>query len=163
MAVFSIAIGALVAASATTLPESPFEPLGSGSVPTVVAWIAIILGLGLLLRLAWSMRRRDGQASVPPEAREAPAGAAAGDPDRPTLGGVWIRMMLLFALTAVYAWVLSTEWVRYAVATFVFLVLTILMLAERPKTSLVPAIVCSAVFAGAIDYTFRYLLVADIP
>jgi putative tricarboxylic transport membrane protein len=142
-ALFVIAVAAAFLVDGWSLKPGIFEPIGSGTVPNGVAVIVIALGLGVLWEAVRGLRR------------EGDAAEAQGER--------WLRPAAAFAWTIVYAFGPSTGAVRYQWATLVYLPVTVLILAERPRKAVPWAAAIGIVLAFGLDYLFRRVLVTDLP
>ncbi|MGL4242256.1 MAG: tripartite tricarboxylate transporter TctB family protein [Beijerinckiaceae bacterium] len=142
VALVTIAISALFLWDARRYAPSPFEPIGSGAVPSGVAAGALVLGLIMLWHAGKGLR------------------ATAGEAAAVELGP---RVLATFLLTIAYVVLLATGWVRYAFATAPFFVLGVLVIAEQPRRLLPWAVAIALILAFALDFTFRRIFVVDIP
>jgi putative tricarboxylic transport membrane protein len=142
ISLLTIAIAALFLWDACRYAASPFEPIGSGAIPSGVAAASIVLG-GLMLVQA---------------TRQLLADKGSGDVQELSL-----RVLGTFLLTILYAAILATGWVRYAVATLIFFVLAVGVLAERPKPLLPWTLGLGAILSFGLDYVFRNVFVTNIP
>lgn len=138
MSLVVIAIAVAFISDGWHLKAGVFEPVGSGAVPNAVAAAIILLALAVLAGFA---RTRSGDAA---------------DPERWGVAGV------SFLLVSVYVTALALG-LRYQWATLLYLPLAILTVAPDPRRSWPVALVCAGVLAFGLDYTFRYLLVTDLP
>jgi Tripartite tricarboxylate transporter TctB family len=142
VSLLTIAIAVLFLWDARRYTASPFEPVGSGAIPAGVAVGSIVLGC---LMLAQATRQLlANKASV----------------DVQELG---LRVLGAFLLTILYAAILATGWLRYAVATLIFFVFVVLILAERPKPLLPWTLGLGVVLGFGLDYVFRNVFVTNIP
>jgi len=146
----AIAMSVLFLVEGVKLKPGVFEPIGPGAVPMGVAAITIVLSLLVLIG-----RWRTSQVAGAPDGRADNGPSAA--PEN------WRLLLYTSACTLVYAGVLHTGMARYGYATVVYLLATILLLAENKRQALPWAVTLALVFGLGLDYVFRYLLVADLP
>jgi Tripartite tricarboxylate transporter TctB family len=142
VSLLTITISVLFLWDARRYTASPFEPIGSGAIPAGVAVASVVLA-GLMLVQA---------------TRQLLADKSTGD-----IQELGLRVLGAFLLTVLYAAILATGWVRYAVATLMFFVVAVLVLAERPKPLLPWTLGLGAVLGFGLDYVFRNVFVTNIP
>lgn len=143
LALLSIALAAFFLAEGSTLKPGVFEPIGPGAVPMGVAVVTIVLGA--LVLLARARARRPAVAEV---------GAAAED---------WPLTLGVGAVTLAYCLALHLGVLRYGIATTVYVVVAIVLLAPQRRSALPWAAGIGAVTGFGLDLIFRHLLVADLP
>ncbi|MEO5785168.1 MAG: tripartite tricarboxylate transporter TctB family protein [Casimicrobiaceae bacterium] len=141
MALVAIAMAAAFLFDARHLRPGVLEPVGPGTIPNATCWIVIGLAIAMLVRTLW------GHAS----AGTASAGERWGD-----------LAMVVGAVTA-YVAALGFGWVRYGIATALFVAITVVWLAERRREAIPGAIVVALVLGFGLDYVFRHVLVTDLP
>lgn len=146
--VLSLALAALVLWDVADLPPPMFGPIGSGDLPAAVAWILIALALAVLG--ASLVRRRNAAASGPDPA--APA-------RRPAVG----RMLLVLALTTLYALAITSGAIDFGLLSTGYLALSIACLARPRGLSLVLALALSAAIGLGSDALFTNVLFIDLP
>lgn len=142
VALVTMGIAALFLWDARRYAASPFEPLGSGAVPSGVAAVALVLGAIMMARALRGMRE------------------TASEPAAVELGA---RVLATFLLTLAYVGLLATGWVRYAFATIPFFLFGIVLIAEQPRRLLPWSLAIAIVLAFGLDFTFRRIFVVDIP
>ena len=138
MALGIIALSAGFLWDGWNLRPGVLEPVGSGTVPNSVAWIAIALSAVVLTGIG--------------RARTAGEAAAEG----------WPVMAASAVLLVLYVASLGLG-LRFAWATLIYVPLAILAITPDRGRALVPAVVAGAVMGFGLDYTFRHLLVTDLP
>ena len=138
MALAIIALSAAFLWDGWNLRPGVLEPVGSGTVPNSVAWIAIALSAMALTGIGRS--RTEGDA--------APEG----------WGTTAISAALLVAYVAALGWGLRYSWV-----TLAYVFLAILAIAPGGRRAWAPALLAGAAMGFGLDYTFRHLLVTDLP
>ena len=138
MALCVIALSAAFLWDGWNLRPGVLEPVGSGTVPNSVAWVAIALSAAVLTGIG----------------RTRTAGEAAAEG--------WPVMAASAALLVLYVAALGLG-LRFAWATLVYVPLAVLAIAPERGRVLVPALLAGAVMGFGLDYTFRHLLVTDLP
>lgn len=151
VAVVVIATAAVFFVEGGKLKPGVFEPIGPGAVPMGVAVLTILLALGVLIERVWRSRSRAA-------AHEADIAAVADSLDER-----WIATLALSAITVFYIAAMHLGFVGYRIATIAYLVLAILVAAERRLHALPWAIGLSLLFGVGLDYLFRHVLVTDLP
>ncbi len=142
IAFVTVSVSGLFLWDARRYAPSPFEPIGSGAVPGGVAAAGLALGGVMLAQAVRGWRS-----------------TAAGEA-RPELG---LRVLAAFILTAAYAAILATGWVRYSYATAFFFLAGVLVIAEQPRRLLPWAAGLAALLGFGLDYVFRTIFVTNIP
>lgn len=142
MALVAIAIAAAFLFDGRDLRPGVLEPVGPGTIPNATCWIVIALALAMLVRTVWSSGEQPG---------------AAADGER------WRDLAVLVVVTCAYVAGLGFGLVRYSVATAVFLLATILWLAEDRRRALPAAVAAALALGFGLDYLFRHVLVTDLP
>ncbi len=145
-----IGVALLVIYGTLDLPAGSFEPLGSASIPQYVSGGIIVLSLWIIARAV--ARSRD-----PGEAAQADEADGADFPMRPGLA------VALVCLAVVYVGVMAMDWVRFSVATLVFMFASIGMLTGFARRQLPVMIVLSLVFGFGLEYLFTKVFVIDLP
>jgi hypothetical protein len=143
MALLAIALAAAFLFDGRHLKPGVLEPVGPGTVPNATCWIVIALALAMLVRTVWGGGSRPASASV--------------DGER------WRDVAFLAVVTSAYVAVLGFGWLRYSIATALFLVATIVWLAEQRRRALPAAVTVALVLGFGLDYLFRHVLVTDLP
>jgi len=138
LSLVAIAIAVAFLLDGWRLEAGVFEPVGSGAVPNAVAAAIILMALVVLAGFA---RARSGE-----------------DADSERWGVAGVSLLLLTVYVTALALGLRYQW-----ATLLYVPLAILAIAPDRRRSWPVALVCAGVLAFGLDYTFRYLLVTDLP
>jgi len=126
------------------LPAGTFEPLGSGPVPRWTA--AIIIGLTLWVMFSAWHRIRGGWQS-----------------DAPDVAPRWADVLMVCAVTIVYALLLHFRVARFDLLTTAYLFLTIGLLVRFRVQSLLAVAIVSAVVGFGSYIIFTKVFVVDLP
>jgi hypothetical protein len=143
MALLAIAIAAAFLYDGRNLAPGVLEPVGPGTIPNATCALVIALALAMLARTMWGVAGDQAGASVP--------------------GERWRDLAVLTVTVVAYVIVLGFGLVRYSIATALFLVLSIVWLAEHRRRALPGAVVVGLVLGMGLDYVFRHILVTDLP
>jgi putative tricarboxylic transport membrane protein len=145
LSVFLIVVCAAVLWETRKIPPGTFEPLGSAPIPQLVATIIMLLSL-LVIANAWLSLKR------PTEGSEGEALVL-----RPVDAGA------TFLLTLVYVLAMAFGLIGFAIATTLFLFVTIGLLARfRPK-GLVLAAAIALLMGFGCEYVFTKIFFVDLP
>lgn len=150
--VVSTAAATVFLVAGAKLRPGLFEPIGPSAIPMGVAVLTILLAIGVLIERAWQLRSHAAADAVEPVSTGAPG-----------LGERWIDTLALSAITLAYVAAMHLGLAGYRVATIVYLVLAILVAAERRLRALPWAIGLSVLFGAGLDYVFRHVLITDLP
>jgi hypothetical protein len=142
VSLLTIVIAVLFLWDARRYTASPFEPVGSGAIPSGVAVASIVLAGLMLVQATRQLLARKDTGHVQ------------------ELG---LRVLGAFLLTVLYAAILATGWLRYAIATMLFFVVVVLILAEQPKLLVPWTLGLGAILGFGLDYVFRNVFVTNIP
>lgn len=147
LSAFLIVVCCAVLWESRKIPPGSFEPLGSGPIPQAVAALIILLCLVIMLQAVAQLRRGPARdAAAAEELVLRPLDAAA-----------------VFALTVAYVAILAFGLVSFALATVVFLFITIALL-TRFKPMLLPiALLVGVVMGFGCQYLFTEVFVVDLP
>jgi hypothetical protein len=148
VAIVTLAFAGVMLWDSRRYGPSPFEPIGSGAIPAGVAAIAILLALILLASIIRI-----------PRARFEAANAVAEEDG----AGMGPRVVATFLLTVGYAALLASGLVRYAYATVPFMIVGVLIVAERPRRLLAPAVALALIAAFSLDLAFRHIFTTNLP
>jgi hypothetical protein len=143
--VFLIVVAGAFIWDARDIPAGVFEPLGAGPVPRLICWVVIGLCVTII-----------GQSlfASPPAKQPEPEATYKPHP--------WLAAATL-ALTCVYVAVMAAGMVGFAVATIVYLALTISMLADFERRGIIIALVIALVMGLGCQYIFTEVLIIDLP
>lgn len=141
-----IAIAAAFLYDARELPPGMFEPVGPGPIPSAVAWCVIALAVYVIVQAV--VRLATGM--LPP--REPPAFETRG-----------VDAAVVSALLIAYVAVMGLGLVRYAIATSVFVLAAVWVLAGRQPRVLPVAAGIAVVMGFGLNYVFTRILVTDLP
>lgn len=150
LSVFLIVVCAAVLWESRKIPPGTFEPMGSAPVPQAVAGLIIVLCLVVILKAILQLRTGNTDDANNDEADEAlilrPLDAAA-----------------VLVLTIIYCLILEFRLLSFAVATILFLTVTISLL-TRLQPRLLPLTIIIAVIMGyGCQYLFTQVFVVDLP
>ena len=154
---FLIGIAAAFLWDSRTLPGAGFDRLGPAPVPRLICWCVIIL-CGVVIGQVYLARRAAG----------VPTGSA--DPDRDAPGAPEedlkpqpVLALAMLGLTGAYVAVLAARISSFALATSVFLLLTIGVLNRFDRKGLLLALVIALAMGFGCQYLFTEVLVIDLP
>jgi putative tricarboxylic transport membrane protein len=134
------------------LPPGSFEPLGSASIPQVVAGAIIVFSLWVIARAILRQRTmRDDSTPTP---------TTESEDDFELRNDLGVALVVL---AVAYVAVMAMDWVRFSIATLVFLIASIGMLSGFPRRSLPFLIVLAVVFGFGLEYLFTNVFVIDLP
>jgi hypothetical protein len=156
---FAFALFCLVAAGlmyfeARKLPDSPFDPLGPGSVPMLLAGLLAALALLLLGRLALGL-------GVGSAAQSFIVGMSSDEP--PTHRRRPITAIVGYTLTIAYVAVMHLDWLDFFWATLIYMAALALLLLPRTRRAWATGILIAVVSAAALQYVFTNVLFVDLP
>jgi putative tricarboxylic transport membrane protein len=134
------------------LPPGSFEPLGSASIPQFVAGAIIVFSLWLIARAVLRARKAQDDSDDASTTEAADSFRHRND-----------LAIALVVLAVVYVLVMAMDWVRFSVATLVFLLASIGMLSGFARRSLPLLIVLSGVLGFGLEYLFTKVFVIDLP
>lgn len=130
------------------LPEGSFEPLGSASIPQYVSGGIIFLSLWVIARAVWKLRSE---------------GVAWRDPRTAAFRHRYDYAVALVVLSCLYVFVMAMDWVRFSVATLVFILVTVGLLSGFARRTL-PIVLALAIGLGiGLEYLFTQVFVIDLP
>lgn len=153
-ALFCLGVASLIYFEARKLPDSPFDPLGPGSVPMIVSGLLAGLALLLLVRLALGLAVGSAAVSIiagmssdePPTHRRRPLTAAVG-----------------YLMTIAYVAVMHLDWLDFFWATLIYMAALGILLLPRTRNAWIAAVVIAVVSAAATQYIFTKILFVDLP
>ena len=126
------------------LPPGSFEPLGSGPVPQVTAFIVIFCaGLVILNALKKSV-----QLSENVETKEKPSIRAG---------------LIISSATVVYSLALNFRLMPFAWMTTLFLIITIWGLEKFDQKKFIAALITAIIIGFASEYLFTEVFIVDLP
>jgi len=147
-----LAVSAWTILEASSIPPSPFDPIGSAGVPIWTACLLAGLAVLMLARLALGLTVGAAEDSLFVGIRD---GATLAYRLRPDVA------IATFLATALY--IVALPAAGFRAATVVYLVgLGAYMSDRRPRSLLIVTLI-AVVVATAIDLTFRRLLFIDLP
>ncbi|WP_349371868.1 tripartite tricarboxylate transporter TctB family protein [Salinarimonas sp.] len=153
-----VAVAAVLFVDAGALPSSRWEPLGAGAFPRLVMGLLVVLGL---------IAAVDGVVRIARERRRRAASGEATASFGATVGGFLVRRRLVigaFAAFGVYLGVLRT--LGFEIATFLFLVVVMALVAPREKRGakgLALMVVVALVFSFGLDFLFDRVFNVFLP
>lgn len=152
-ALFCLVVATMVWLEARTLPEAPFDPLGPGSVPLLLA--GLLGGLALLLLLRMAMGRRVGVAS---QSLIVGMGEPGADhPRRPWLAVVG------FASTVAYVAVMQADLLDFVWATMIYLAALGMLLLPPTRRARLIGLAIAVLGAIGLQLVFSRVLFVDLP
>lgn len=152
---FCLVVAALFGREAARAPDSPFDPLGPGTVPLVLSALLGALALVLLARLLLGLDTGAARQSLlvgVPSAAEAPPYRL-----RPGLA------VLAGALSVAYVALLQAGWPGFVPATFLYLEALGAAMLPRRRGPQLAALAIAAIGAVALRWIFTRVLVIDLP
>ena len=151
---FCLLVAGVLYREASRLPDSPFDPLGPGSVPMMVAGLLGFLALVLLGRLALGM-------GIGSAAQSLIAGMNRDEP--PTHRRRPLTAIIGYAMTVAYVAVMHLDWLDFFWATLAYMTALGLLLLPRTPRAWIAAVVIAVVSAAAMQYIFTRILFIDLP
>jgi hypothetical protein len=153
-ALFCLVVAGTMYLEARKLPDSPFDPLGPGSVPMMLSGLLAALAAILLGRLALGLGVGSAAQSFivgmnsdePPVHRRRPLTAIVG-----------------YALTIVYVAVMHFDVLDFFWATLIYMTALGFMLLPRTPRSWTIAVVIAVISTAAMQYIFTKVLFIDLP
>lgn len=152
LAVVLIAISLLTIYGTLELPAGSFEPLGSATIPQVVAGAIIVFSVWMLVN-ALAARRQTRVMHDRVDGRE------PSERVRPR----YDLAISLMVLAVVYVLVMAMGWVRFSLATMIFLILAVGMLTTFARRQLPVVIVLAVALGLGLEYLFTQVFVIDLP
>ena len=148
LGVFLIVVCSLILWETRRIPPGAYEPLGSAPLPQGVAGLIILLALVIMARAVLQLRRDPPPATLADdaEARPEPLLAAAA-----------------LGLTVVYVLVMALDLTSFAIATTVYLLVTISALAGFRLKAVPVALVVGLIMGYGCQYIFTRIFVVDLP
>ena len=150
--VISILVALVTIYGTLELPPGSFEPLGSAVIPQFVAGCIIAFSLWMIARAVIRVRR--GRAGLVNSLSTAQDDSFRHRHDLAVA-------LVIFAI--VYVAVMAMDWVRFSVATLVFLLASVGMLTGFARRSIPMLIVLAVVFGFGLEYLFTKVFVIDLP
>lgn len=151
---FCLVVAGVMYFEASKLPDSPFDPLGPGSVPMMVA--ALLAGLAVVLLGRLALGRAVGSAAL-----SLIAGMSSGE--EPTHRRRPITAVVGYLLTIAYVAVMHLDWLDFLWATLVYMFVLGILLLPRTPTAWLTAAVIAVVSAVSMQYIFTRILFVDLP
>lgn len=153
-ALFCLVVAGMMYREASRLPDSPFDPLGPGSVPMMVAGLLGALAVLLLVRLALGLKIGSAAQSIivgmssdePPSHRRRPVTAVIG-----------------YLMTMAYVAVMHLDWLDFFWATLIYMALLGFLLLPRTRRAWATALVIAVISAASTQYIFTKILFIDLP
>ena len=152
VAVVSILIALATIYGTLELPPGSFEPLGSAVIPQVVAGCIIAFSVWMLMRAVGRARSEREPVTDTNSPEEVESFRFRYD---------LAIVLVIFAI--VYVAVMAMDWVRFSVATLVFMLASIGMLTGFARRQLPILIVLALVFGFGLEYLFTNVFVIDLP
>lgn len=153
-----VAVAAVLFVDAGALPSSRWEPLGAGAFPRLVMGLLVVLGLIAAI---------DGVVRI---ARERRRRAAAGEATASLAGvvGDFIvrRRLVIGAFAAFGVYLASLRTLGFEIATFLFLMVVMALVAPREKRGakgLALMVVVALVFSFGLDLLFDRVFNVFLP
>jgi len=152
VAVVSILVALTTIYGTLELPPGSFEPLGSAAIPQFVSGAIILFSLWMIARAVLRQRKMREDSISTWTTKSEPEFRRRND-----------FAVALVVLAVVYVAVMAMDWVRFSIATFVFLLTSIGMLSGFARRALPFLIVLSAVLGFGLEYLFTKVFVIDLP
>lgn len=153
LAIVLIALGVLIIHATLDLPPGTFEPLGSATIPQVVAGLIIVFSVWMLVQALAERRELAARGA---------RNAAEPDAEEPVRQRFDLSVTLV-ALTFVYVLVMAMDWARFSLATGVFLVASIGLLAGFTRRNTAVILALAVGFGVGLEYLFTEVFVIDLP
>lgn len=153
-ALFCLLVAVVMYLEARKLPDSPFDPLGPGSVPMMVAGLLGVLALALLGRLALGL-------DVGSAAQSLITGMSSAEP--PTHRRRPITAIVGYAMTIAYVAVMHLDWLDFFWATLIYMAALGFLLLPRTRRAWIITLVIAVVSAASMQYVFTRILFIDLP
>jgi hypothetical protein len=150
--VVSILVALVTIYGTLELPPGSFEPLGSATIPQVVSGAIIVFSMWMIGSAVLRTREiRKGSVST----------SETDAQDTFRLRNDFAIALVVFSI--VYVAVMAMDWVRFSVATLVFLLASIGMLSGFARRALPFIIILSVVLGFGLEYLFTKVFVIDLP
>jgi putative tricarboxylic transport membrane protein len=146
--IFLIVVCSLVLWESRRIPPGVFEPLGSAPLPQGVASLIILISLVIIARAVLWLRRNPPPATVADDAEAQP---------KPLLAAAAL------GLTVVYVLVMALDLTSFAIATTVYLLVTISALTGFRLKAMPIALVIGLIMGYGCQYIFTRIFVIDLP
>lgn len=143
LAVFVVALAALVQVEVERLPAPFFDPLGPAAVPRLLAQVLTVLAIALVARRAF----------LAPQ----PAVAAAGPPPAPLLACATVLVTVLYVLS------MQLRWLGFLEATLLYLIGLGIVLGGAGRRLVVILTITALVVAIGFDLVFTRFFFIDLP
>ncbi len=150
---FCLAVAGVIYFEARKLPDSPFDPLGPGSVPMMVAALLAGLAVVLLGRLALGLAVGSSALSL----IAGMGGEEVTHRRRP------LTAVVGYLLTIVYVAVMHLDWLDFLWATLIYMFVLGILLLPRTRTAWLTALAIAVVSAMSMQYIFTKILFVDLP
>ena len=151
MSLFLIGVCAVMIWDSWDIPPGSFEPLGAGPIPRMIAYTVIIACLVIITRAVFKWRRLKVSKSI--EKSEQPLGYRPRPKDA----------ALVLGLTVIYGIAMAFELTRFSISTTVFLFVTISLLTNFDRRSMLIGAIIAVVMGFGCQYLFTEVFVVDLP
>ena len=151
MSLFLIGVCVFMIWDSWDIPPGSFEPLGAGPVPRMIAYTVIITCLVIMTRAIFKWRRLKVSKSI--EKSEQPLGYRPRPKDA----------ALVLGLTVIYGIAMAFELTRFSISTTVFLFVTISLLTNFDRRSMLIGAIIAVVMGFGCQYLFTEVFVVDLP
>ena len=153
--VFLIVVAAAFLWDTRSLPGPVFDPLGPAPVPRLICWSVIILCLVIIGQVVFARTN----ATPADETLSELDMVAEPEPTKPQP----LLAIATLALSVAYVLVMAFRLTGFAVATIVYLILTIGMLSRFNKRSMIVGIIIALIMGFGCEYLFTEVFVIDLP
>lgn len=152
--VFLVVLSGVTLWGTLDLPPGVFDPIGSAGFPRFISVVIGVLSLVILIR---AVRK------IVIGSKEAPASRSQQDPVAPTFRPRHDLAIGFYVLSIAYASVLALRIVSFAIATTLFLAVSIGMLTRFYYKRLLIVIPIALVIGFGCQYIFTQVFVIDLP
>ncbi|MBW1698418.1 MAG: tripartite tricarboxylate transporter TctB family protein [Deltaproteobacteria bacterium] len=151
LSLFLIGICVVMIWDSWDIPPGSFEPLGAGPVPRMIAYTVIAICLVIMLRavLQWKRLKTSPGSKV----------SETTLPYRPRPKDA----VIVLGLTTLYVGLMASRLVGFATITAVFLFITISLLMNFNRKSMLIAAVIALIMGFGCQYLFTKVFVVDLP
>jgi len=140
------------------LPPPKYEPMGAAALPRILAGLLIIFSIFIFIKAI--IRKKP--AAVPTE-KTTELGDVSTFQETDTSLGSYMKAAIVFVLTCVYVFVMSTKLSGFMLATMIYIFVAGSIMKPGNLVSKVKMAAFAIVFALATFYIFTGLFYIDLP